>query len=121
MAKIRTGGSALGSLNERQETFGQVLSEVGFRQLTTAEEKFVRGTLSLAIGQWMMTEGTGSTAGLTVKSVTMSLQKLARDLENAARMLPAASTGMHRSDDIEVAMRLADALGHLTTFKSKAE
>ena len=121
MARIRSSGSAFGSLDERRQTLAGAISELGFRQLTKAQDESIRGTLSIAIGQWMMAEGTGSTAGLTVKSVTTSLRGLAKDLENAARALSAASTGIHRNDDIEVATRIADALRHLPTFKSIAE
>src|SRR3954452_10935250 len=121
MARIRSSGSAFGSLDERRQTLAGVISELGFRQLTKAQEESVRGTLSIAIGQWRMAEGTGSTAGLTVRSVTTSLRGLAKDLENAARTLSATSIGIHRNDDIEIAMRLADALRHLPGCKSMAQ
>jgi hypothetical protein len=121
MARIRSRGSAFGSLDERRQTLEEVIARLGFRKLSEAEEESVRGTLSIAIGQWRMAEGTGSTAGLTVRSVTTWLRGLAKDLENAARTLSAASTGIHRNDDIEIAMRLADALRHLPGCKSMAE
>src|SRR4029077_9202847 len=121
MARIPSGGSTFGSLDERRQTLAEVISELGLRQLTEAQEKSIRGTLSIAIGKWRAAEGTGSTAGLTVKIVATSLRRLAKNLENAARTLSAASTGIHRNDDIEIAMRLADALRHLPTVKSIAE
>jgi hypothetical protein len=98
-----------------------VISELGFLPLNKAQEESLRGTLSIAIGQWMTAEGTGSTAGLTVQSVTTVLRGLSKNLETAARTLSGASKGVHRNDDIEVAMRIADALLFLPTFKSIAE
>jgi hypothetical protein len=109
MARIPKQGVALASLNEKDKTLSEVISDLRFRKLRLPDEWTVRTDLGFAIGSWRMSGAKGAWPALTVEEVAQLCAEIGRELAKIGKVLGAVNGGIQNNLHVEVTARIAQA------------
>jgi len=115
MAKLPRTGVAFQCLYEQERSLSEVMASLGLKPLSKKAERRLRERLGFALGTWEE-----PCARVEVDDVASSLTSHAKGLEKIARLAAVGKGGMHLSEDIEGACRLAAALSKDSTIGSLA-
>jgi|GEM_PF-1439834 hypothetical protein len=111
MAKLPRSGVAYQCLNECECTLPEIMVSLGLKPLSKSAERKLRDQLGFALAQWEEPY-----TAVEVEDVVSSLNAHAKRLDKLAPLAAVAKGGFCRSDEIEVACRLAQILSEDPTI-----
>ena len=115
MAKLPRTGVSYQFLYERDCTLPGVMASLGLKPLSRKAERKIRDRLGFALAKWEEPY-----SPVEVKDIVSSLNSHAKRLDEFAPLAAVAKGGFSRSDEIEVACRLAQILSEDSTVGSLA-
>jgi hypothetical protein len=118
-------GFSLASLYEVDINFEKVVSDLALAPMSSEDEAKVRGKLAQVIGRGLerieFSKKLSPRGKLQTKTVVAALKTIARTFAAAEPILRGLETGIRNSHQIEVAIRIKEALAQNSELKNSAD
>src|SRR5262245_26697841 len=114
MAKLPRTGVAYQGLYEHECALSKVIENLGLKRLSKKAERQLRQRLGFAIAKWEEPY-----PAIEIDDVARLLKSRASSLDKVAQLGAVAKGGICRSDEIEAAVRVAQALSDIPSVSSR--
>src|SRR5262249_53270699 len=114
MAKLPRTGVAYRSLYQQKCTLSEFIERLGLKRLSKKAERQLRQRLGFAIAKWEEPY-----PAFEIDDVARLLKSRASSLDKVAQLGAVAKGGICRTDEIETAVRVAQALSEIHSVSSR--